>query len=83
MATETLQVLAGIPPLDLIVHETVRIYEGAEKGAAQEDVLEKWKERCCRQTGKLVWTKRLIGDLGRWIKKKHGRLNYYLVQLLT
>ncbi|KAJ3644066.1 hypothetical protein Zmor_026739 [Zophobas morio] len=51
LATEVLQVLAGTPLLDLIVHERIRIYEAVERGAAQEDTPEKLKERWCGTSG--------------------------------
>ncbi|CAB0037923.1 unnamed protein product [Trichogramma brassicae] len=77
-------VLAGIPPLALLVDERTRLY-GRHRGDAKDEerlaTLSKWQEAWDQST-QARWTHRLIPNIRVWIENRHGELNYHLTQLL-
>ncbi|CAB0040877.1 unnamed protein product, partial [Trichogramma brassicae] len=86
---EAVHVLAGTPPLVLLVDERSRLYERSRedaRGEATSDepakTLEKWKTQWSATT-KGRWTHRLIPSIAAWIERRHGEVNYHLTQLLS
>ncbi|CAB0043354.1 unnamed protein product [Trichogramma brassicae] len=85
VAYEATYVLAGIPPLALLADERARLYGPRREDAKDEErlaTLSKWQEAWDRSK-KARWTHRLIPNIGVWIERRHGELNYHLTQLLT
>ncbi|KAJ3617034.1 hypothetical protein MTP99_009165 [Tenebrio molitor] len=83
-STEALEVIAGFPPIDLLVAERTRLYEEGRESrpAAREWLLQKWQERW-QQTEKGAWTRKLIPRVKPWLERKHGELDFHLIQALT
>lgn len=82
---EAVQVLAGIPPIDLIIQERIRKYRNPEltKEELKGATIREWKTRWETHTGKAEWTKSLIKDLDLWVNRSHGEMGYHLTQVLT
>ncbi|XP_066261160.1 uncharacterized protein, partial [Euwallacea similis] len=85
---EAVQVLAGIPPIDLLIEERTRLntlqkVSNADKKAARSETIWKWQQRWSCLAEKGQWTKKLIPNLDTWVSCKHKRLNYYLTQAFT
>lgn len=82
VSAEAAFVLAGVPPLDLLVQERSDRHAGMDKTQAREAMLACWQERWTNcQKG--AWTRRLIPDVVRWIGRNHGELDFYLTQFLS
>lgn len=81
MSTEAAQVIAGIPPIDLLVNERCAVYNGDTDNVGL--VLDRWQERWEKNTGKAVWTKTLIPDVAQWCQRRHGDVDFYTTQLLS
>ncbi|XP_066253026.1 uncharacterized protein [Euwallacea similis] len=85
---EAVQVLAGIPPIDLLIEERTQLsvlprVTRADRKAARTATIQKWQDRWTRLEDKGQWTKKLIPDLEVWVSCKHRRLNYYLTQAFS
>ncbi|XP_058810635.1 uncharacterized protein LOC131675612 [Phymastichus coffea] len=79
----------GVIPVDLLARERKRIYdrrlnENKVEVAKEESdrTIEVWRERWSRD-GKGVWTRSLIPDIGAWMERSFGEVNFYLTQMLT
>lgn len=87
VSAEAAQVLAGYPPMDLMVSETCYLFrvgsrtEGLRRQARKRTMRE-WQRRWETGTGAL-WTKRLIQDLESWVGCEYRRLDYYVTQFFT
>lgn len=84
--TTALQVISGIPPIDLLVQERKRMYdEKGEKSVKNERsiTLNIWQKRWQEHKTTGQWTKQLIPELKPWIDCKHKSVDYYLTQILT
>ncbi|CAB0032737.1 unnamed protein product [Trichogramma brassicae] len=86
---EAVHVLAGTPPLVLLVDERSRLYEHSREDAWSDasseeraKTLEKWQTQWSTTT-KGRWTHRLIPSIAAWIERRHGEVNYHLTQLLS
>lgn len=83
------QVIAGIPPINLLVEERFRLHlrdDSKNKRAREEErakTLEIWQEQWRQQVGKGDWTKLIIKDVKKWVKCEHRKTNYYLTQFLS
>ena len=82
MSTTAAEVIAGIIPIHLQALELKAIYEGASKETARETTLQKWQKEWQEST-KAAWTRRLIPDLTKWFKRKHGWTTRELTQILS
>lgn len=89
VSAEALQVITGIPPIELLAEERRILYcspPGSIKPArdkAREQTIQNWQERWTNNTRNAQWTKTVITDLDGWIKCRHRGLSYYLTQALT
>ncbi|KAI8126689.1 putative 115 kDa protein in type-1 retrotransposable element R1DM [Lucilia cuprina] len=97
VSTSAALVLSGIPPIDLLILEREEIWYGLNtnpdgeysiqhiklvKEDARNNLMTKWQERWqSDETGR--WTHKLIPNIQNWINRKHGRMHYYLTQILT
>lgn len=82
-------VVAGVIPIDLLVHERSLVYTRSTKNGrkearkeAREMILDDWQTRW-NEESRGRWTARMIPNIRRWINRKDGEVNYYLTQLLT
>lgn len=83
---EALQVLAGLPPIDLLAEERFNNYHSnktaIEKNLSREILLNRWQANwtvCLKGS----WTKTVIPDIRPWIERSFGELNFNLTQILT
>lgn len=87
ISTAAIQVLTGIPPMDLIVEERSRVEKAGgreeERTLARESILNTWQDRWNNEEAKGQWTKELIPNINTWIKCTHRSLDYQLTQAMT
>lgn len=67
----------GLVPADLLALEKIYIYD-----VKATDTMDIWQQGWDENLeGK--WTQSLIRDLTPWLQRKHGEVDYYLIQFLT
>lgn len=84
---EALLVLAGTPPIDLMVTESADIHEGRQQNKNQrlkkkKKLKERWQARW-EIYEKGEWTRLLIPDIVPWISRSHGNITFHLTQALS
>lgn len=82
------QVVAGFPPIDLMVAERCFLYTigGALPGnrrMASRRTLRMWQQRWENSEQSASWTKRLIRKIEPWIECTHRTTGYFFTQFLT
>ncbi|KYB29499.1 hypothetical protein TcasGA2_TC032967 [Tribolium castaneum] len=85
VSADAVQVIAGMIPIDLRIHETVKVRNRTHtKREAREWSIKEWQNRW-NASSKGRWTHRLIPDIRQWIerKKNAGQVNFYLTQFLS
>ena len=91
ISTDAASVLAGVPPIELILQERKEIYNARASGNsertlikrnAREKLLQTW-QRQWDETERGRWTHELIPNIELWQKRKHGELNFYLTQVFS
>ncbi|KAJ8913788.1 hypothetical protein NQ315_002694 [Exocentrus adspersus] len=83
VSLEALQVISGIPPIDLLARERRDKYVyGETKQQIRARTMRIWEERWSREI-KGAWTRELISNVGRWVDRKHGEVGYHFTQWLT
>lgn len=98
VSTAAALVLAGTPPIDLLILEKKEIYKEIKhiessttdrqnvvnevRKMARINLITKWQERW-QEEEKGRWTYHLIKDIKPWLERKHGNMNYYLTQVMT
>ena len=82
ISTEAVGVIAGIPPIHLLVKENTAKYGGISKVEARRHLMETW-QREWENTTKGRWTYLLIPNIEAWVNRKHGEVDYYLTQALS
>lgn len=84
VSTEALQVIAGIPPIDLLVEERASCYgrNDEEKATAKDITKDKWQERWTIATNG-SWTRRLIPYILPWQERQHGEVSFHMAQILS
>lgn len=85
-SVEALQVILGVPPLDLKIEERADVARNKEKALAKEDTIKSWQARWDALSSKAQWTKTLIPNIQTWVTKASSRnelQNHYFVQFLT
>lgn len=85
ISTAAVQVIAGIPPIDLLIEERSKSFtmQGKAKQYIRNDTIKTWQERWQNETEKGQWTKKLISNLGKWVNCKHRKTNYFITQDLS
>lgn len=79
---EGVGVIAGIPPIDLLIQERYEVYNGSTKNEARAQLMEKWQEKWTGgKHGR--WTFTLIPNLHKWITRPYGEVDYYITQILS
>lgn len=75
-------VLSMVPPLPLFADQQTKIYGGMYKLDVRKYILDRWQRKWTDgDNGR--WTHRLIGDIRKQIKWRHGETYFYLTQVLT
>ncbi|XP_074031356.1 uncharacterized protein [Leptinotarsa decemlineata] len=87
-SADFLNVITGIPPIDLLVEERRRLDDRetfTEEVRAEERnrTIGKWQQRWTANTSTAQWTKRLIPNLKPWLDCKFKNLEYFVTQALT
>jgi len=84
VSSDAVGVTACIPPLELMANERRNIYEFRGNPSTQhtKDTLIAWQNRW-NGSSKGRWTYSLIGDLDKWVKRKHGVIDFHLTQALS
>lgn len=88
VSDDALYVLSGMPPIELQARERYQNYKACKEGqnineieeTTKRELRSKWQERW-RLGEKGRHTKQLIPDIGSWINRRHGDLNYHLTQI--
>lgn len=89
ISTCAVQVVAGVPPLSLLVEERAELFaSGREctevsKREARSRTVAKWQQIWEEHSDTAQWTKKLIPDIRKWLQCKHRNTDYYLTQFLT
>lgn len=85
VSLEAVVLLAGTPPIDLLVDERVEVHNRGSnlRKTIRSEILNRWKERWDAMDGRAAWTKELVGDIRKWINRPHGETSYYLTQIMT
>lgn len=82
ISAEAVCVIAGTPPIELLIKERVEKYGGEDRNIARSNLLTRWQEMWTSGTfGR--WTYRLIPDVKTWINRPFGETDYFLTQALS
>lgn len=87
---DALLMLAGTPPINLLVKELAEIHEAQRRGenvaearrVARANRSNTWQERW-RTIQKDTWTRRLIPDVPPLLDRRHGYTTYHITQALS
>lgn len=83
-STVALGVIAGAPPIDLLLAERARIHDSiSTKTELREETERAWQERWNRTEDEAQWSRKMFPEISRWAKRRHGEIGYYLTQALT
>lgn len=82
VSKEAALVVAGLPPARLQARKACLLAEGLPRGEVEEQVITEWQAEWAAAT-KGAWTRRLIPEVGPWLGRRHGEVDFYLTQLLT
>lgn len=82
ISTEGVGIIAGVPPIDLMIHERWEKYNGIDATTAKQNLMRDWEERW-REGRNGRWTYRLIPNIHAWVNRKYGEVDYYLTQALS
>lgn len=84
ISAEAVQVITGIVPLALMVEEREKMYMDREvkRQELRAEIMQKWQKEWEKDTQKAGWTKTLIKNIGTWVNRKHGEVDYFLTQFL-
>ncbi|KAL4098767.1 hypothetical protein QTP88_023306 [Uroleucon formosanum] len=90
VASDALNILSGIPPIDLQAMERMQYYKAGKEGrntteareTSKRELQAKWQDRW-HTKGKGEWTKTIIPETHNWLNRNHGEVNYYVTQALT
>lgn len=82
VAKEAVEVLVGMPPTELQAEYRRSMSIVEERKNAEEKMILKWQARWeGGERGR--WTRKLIKDVGKWHRRKHGTVDFHLTQALT
>lgn len=88
VSASAVQVVAGCPPIDIMIKEICFLYMVEEKQAdirrmARSRSLRNWQCRWRDEETTALWTRKLIPSVSDWVECGHSRTNYYFIQFLT
>lgn len=75
-------VIAGIPPIELMIQERRQRYLGIAKTEARKTLTENWQKYWDENTSGR-WTYSLIPDVKTWWERPYGEVDFYLTQALS
>lgn len=82
ISAEAVGVIAGVPPVDLLACERMKMYGGMDQQEAKEETMDSWQKRWdSAQHGR--WTHKLIPNIKEWTSRTHGEVDYFLTQALS
>ena len=82
ISAEGVGVIAGIPPIELLIKERLEAYSGEDKKVVRTRLMTRWQDKWERGVyGR--WTWRLIPNIQQWIDRPFGEVDYYLTQALS
>lgn len=82
ISTSASGVIAGIPPIDLLINERRERYMGTPKSEARRNLVLDWQNKWDHdKNGR--WTHELIPNIEAWWKRPYGEVDYYLTQALS
>ena len=87
-STDAAVAFAGMMLLRLVVdiekrkHDIRRGTDLSNPVQIEDDAMNKWQQDSAN-SNKGRWTYRLIPNIGEWTKRRHGQVNFYLIQLLA
>lgn len=91
VSLDTACVIAGAIPVHLIADERKRLFtrrndayvmRNEARNSARSLTMCAWQQEWDQST-KGRWTHKLIGQVEKWLNRKHGEVNFYLTQMLT
>uniref|UniRef100_A0A1B6HLL2 Reverse transcriptase domain-containing protein n=1 Tax=Homalodisca liturata TaxID=320908 RepID=A0A1B6HLL2_9HEMI len=83
ISLDAVLVLAGTPPIHLLVKERTDSYLGErDRAELQERLRDAW-QREWEVSSKGSWTRRLIPDIRVWLQRTHGEVNFHVTQILS
>lgn len=93
VSTSAALVLAGIPPVELLIRERDQIYRNSKmensqlskaeiRAEARHTIIIDWQNMWSGDDNGR-WTFKLIPNIKRWIERKHGNINYFMTQMMT
>lgn len=84
VSTQAAQVIAGVPPIDLLAAEREEIYLKGKsvKIEARRLLLENWQKRW-EETATSSWTKKLIPSVENWIEMGCAEVDHFVSQFLS
>ncbi|KAJ8970851.1 hypothetical protein NQ314_001008 [Rhamnusium bicolor] len=84
VGTNALQVIASVPPIDLLAKERAYNYgsDNTSRIYNRRCLMDSWQVRWNNATDG-YWTRQQIPVVAIWCKGSHGELNYHLTQFLS
>lgn len=83
ISADALQVICGIPPIELLVRQRCEMYKGSDRKEQELWVKEQWQKKWDNNYSKGQWTKLIIPNIEIWVNRKHEELTYGVTQLLS
>ncbi|XP_018576382.1 uncharacterized protein LOC108914939 [Anoplophora glabripennis] len=77
------QVIAGVPPIHLLVEERAKMYEEQSPSPDREATIRAWQLEWTENEDVAIWTRSLIKEVGPWMGCAHRNVDYYLTQILS
>lgn len=82
ISAEAAGVIAGIPPIDLLIEERRAVYDGVDRNVARMSLNRSWQERW-RTSSKGRWTYKVIPEIERWTNRPWIEVDYCMTQALS
>ncbi|CAK9820187.1 Putative 115 kDa protein in type-1 retrotransposable element R1DM [Anthophora quadrimaculata] len=97
ISNEAVHAISGVPQMDILARKRKKIHEKCKdiigndktkikkniKKQIKEEMLEEWQEEWVNLSSKAEWTRELIPDIRKWMRRKHGEVDYHLTQVLS
>lgn len=82
VSKEAVLVLASMLPLKQLIAARMAQAEGQPRSLSLENALRQWQLRW-NDSATGSWTRRLIPDIGPWLGRRHGLVDFHLTQVLS
>ncbi|CAK9834557.1 Putative 115 kDa protein in type-1 retrotransposable element R1DM [Anthophora retusa] len=97
VSNAAVHVISGIPPMNLIARKRMQVYKeckeinGKDKDRIRKrvkrtkdiEMMEEWQREWEEIDDKAKWTREVIPDIRKWLKRKYGEVDYYITQALS